>query len=119
MSNLFKFPADLPTPLIDAPFFAELLEGNPQTKTWRLWTNGELTAGIWEASSGLWRIDYKIWEYCHLLEGAAVITPEGETPRSFISGDTFVCEIGLKGTWRVTETVRKHFVVHRAASTNT
>ncbi|WP_354037069.1 cupin domain-containing protein [Bradyrhizobium sp. S3.2.6] len=31
--------------------------------------------------------------------------------KSFKSGDTFVCEPGLQGTWEVTSPLRKAFVV--------
>lgn len=115
MSNLLDFASALPEPTINAPFFTELLSGAPTTRTWRLWSDpdGTLVTGILEATPGLWRIDYKVWEFCHFVEGRCVITEEGGVPMKFGPGDTFVCAPGLIGNWEITEKVRKHFVIRK------
>lgn len=115
MSHLIEFRNQEVDPAINVPFFAELLSGTPTTKSWRLAvsSDGLLSSGIWTATPGTWRMDYSLWEYCHILEGRCIITPEGETPKLLEAGDAFVCEPGLRGTWEVTESLRKHFVIRR------
>lgn len=102
-------------PAINTPFFAEVLSGAPTTKAWKIATSedGLVVSGFWSATPGKWRMDYKVWEFCHILEGSCVITPEAGAAKTFKSGDTFVCEPGLRGTWEVTAPLRKAFVVRR------
>jgi len=59
-----------------------LLKGKYKTKTWNHWTGEDdrLYCGIWECSPGKVKIDYSEWEFCHFIEGKAVLTnEEGET----------------------------------------
>ena len=115
MSLLSLFREQKSDPLLNRPFFAETLEGNPQTETRVVWAaeDGQLVSGIWTCTEGLFRMDYPVWEFCHLLEGECVITPEGGDPKTLVAGDAFVCDRGLKGTWRVVKPLKKHFVIRR------
>lgn len=115
MSHLIAFRDQTIEPSINTPFFAELISGTPTTKAWRfaVSSDGLLSSGIWTATPATWRMDYGLWEYCHILEGRCIITPENEAPKMFEAGDTFICEPGLRGTWQVTESLRKHFVIRR------
>ena len=63
------------------------------------------------ASIGAWRIDYKVWEFCHVLSGRCVIELEGCAPVTLAAGDTFIIEPGAKGKWTVLEDMKKNFVI--------
>lgn len=57
-------------------------------------------------------MDYQVWEFCHVMSGKCIITPEGGDPITLVPGDSFICEKGLKGTWRIVEDMKKHFVIN-------
>ena len=84
--------------------------GSPAMKTWVLHTNadGTMVSGYWECTPGTYHATYKAYEFVHLIEGRIVITPDGGTPVTVQAGDAFVIEAD-KGTWKIEETVRKHF----------
>lgn len=95
-----------------------VIEGNPVVKTWRKYEDhkgdaSELNriSGIWESTPGKFVVNYKIWEFCHFLEGECILTEEGHPPKVLRAGDAFVLTPGFKGEWEVVKTVRKHFVV--------
>ena len=69
-------------PVRDLPFFEEVLEGTPHTLTSKYYHDEQQgrISGEWEASTGAWRIDYKVWEFCHVLSGRCVIELEGCAP---------------------------------------
>jgi uncharacterized protein len=115
MSRLIAFRDRQVEPVIDNPFFAELLSGHPTTKAWRIATtdDGQVSSGFRSATPAKWRMDYKVWEFCQILEGTCVITPDGDLAQEFGPGDTFVCEPGLSGTWEVTSSQRKALVVRK------
>ena len=115
MDHLIAFRDQEVEPAIDVPFFAELLSGSPTTKAWKIAASddGQVSSGYWSATPAKWRLDYKVWEFCHVLEGKCVITPDGGAPKELGPGDTFVCEPGLRGTWEVISPLRKAFVVRR------
>lgn len=85
--------------------------GSPAMKTWVLHTNadGTMVSGYWECTPGTYHATYKAYEFVHLIEGRIVITPDGGTPVTVQAGDAFVIEADFKGTWKIEETVRKHF----------
>ena len=39
-----------------------------------------MISGWWEATPGTWHAKYESWEFIHLIEGAAIITPDGGEP---------------------------------------
>ena len=98
--------------IIDSPWPGVATDGDPHTVTLNGYESGDgrKLMGVWESSPGLWRVDYHDWEYCHLLEGRCVITPEGGKPIELKAGDVFVIEPGFKGTWEVIERIRKYYV---------
>ncbi len=113
-SLLTVFSTEGIEPVRNSPFFAEILEGAPQTLSFRM-TGGKETgtaAGAWEATPGIFRMDYQVWEFCHIISGICIIQPEGAAAVRLTAGDAFVCHKGLKGTWEIVETMRKHFVVN-------
>jgi len=91
----------------------KLLAGAPQT---RLWVHYEdpaqrLSAGEWEATPGKWRIAYTEWEWMLVLSGSCTVTGDDGAVITAGPGDAFVIEPGFSGTWEVTETMRKHWVI--------
>jgi uncharacterized cupin superfamily protein len=91
----------------------KLIAGTPTTRTWVHYTHqdGSLAAGQWEASVGKWRIAYTEWEYVVMIFGRCIITGDDGTEIHAGPGESFVLEPGFNGTWEVTETMRKHWVI--------
>jgi uncharacterized cupin superfamily protein len=91
----------------------KLLKGQYKTKTWNHWTGEDerLYCGIWECSPGKVNIDYKEWEFCHFIEGKAILTNEAGKQWTLKAGDGFIIPPGFKGTWETVEKVRKHYVI--------
>ena len=58
---------------LDAPWPGTPVSGDPHTVTLNGYESedGKRLMGIWESSPGVWKVDYKDWEYCHFLEAAA------------------------------------------------
>src|SRR6185437_2956190 len=113
MANRLLPLRDLTAPLEkDAPWPGTAVSGDPHTKTWNLHTSddGKILAGIWESTTGVWKIDYDAWEYCHLLAGRCTVEIEGKPPVTLQAGDVFIVETGAKGTWTVHENLRKYYV---------
>ena len=100
------------TAAVDAPWPGTPLSGDPHTVTLNGYesADGKRLMGIWESSPGIWKVDYKDWEYCHFLEGRCILTPKGGKPIELKAGDVFVIEPGFRGTWEVVERVRKYYV---------
>jgi uncharacterized cupin superfamily protein len=121
MANIMVLKSEgrgAPDPEHGEPSSDALISGRYVTKTWNYWTgeDGRLYCGIWDCSAGKVRIDYTEWEFCHLLEGEAVLTnDEGESWR-LKKGDGFIIPPGFKGTWETVQPVRKHYVILTAKS---
>jgi uncharacterized protein len=113
MSDRFVVLAtDRAEPDEGAPLPERIVSGNPSNRTWNVEHDGAgLYAGIWESTPGEWRVDYSEWEFCHILSGVSVLTEDGGAAVQLEAGDGIVIRPGFKGTWRVVETTRKHYVV--------
>lgn len=106
----------LPDPATVTPDTATIagwvpVAGNPRMTTWVLHAaaDGTTLAGYWESSPGTWHASYGATEFVHLIAGRITITSENGTPVTVVAGDAFVVDASFKGTWEVTEPVRKHF----------
>lgn len=88
-----------------------VVEGTPSMKTWVLHTSNDskMMSGYWEATPGTYHATYTDYEFVHMIAGRIVITPDGGEPVTVVAGDAFVVEADFKGTWKIEETVRKHF----------
>lgn len=73
--------------------------------------HGRLSAGVWHATPGAWRVDYTEWEYCHVTAGRARLTEDGRPPIEVAPGDSFTLAPGFAGVWEVLEPMTKHFVI--------
>lgn len=90
-----------------------LLAGTYRTRTWNHYTgeDGRLFCGIWECSPGKVSMEYKEWEFCHFIEGKAILTNDAGRKWTLKAGDGFIIPPGFKGTWETVEKVRKHYVI--------
>ncbi len=95
-----------------SPLQERVIAGAPVHRTWNIEDTGDgLYAGIWESTPGEWRVEYTEWEYFHVLSGISVLTEDGGDAVTLGAGDSFVIRPGFKGSWRVEETTRKHYVI--------
>ncbi len=90
------------------------VDGAPITETRLDYEHEGTYVGEWSCDVGAWRVSYDEWEFCHVLEGACELTPDGGAARRFVAGDSFVVEPGFTGIWRVMAPMRKRFVVRVA-----
>ncbi|WP_299641528.1 cupin domain-containing protein [uncultured Ruegeria sp.] len=74
--------------------------------------NDTIKSGVWESSEGVFKADYHgIVEFCHILEGGAVITASDGQCIMVKAGDGFVLEEGLETEWVVGDYIKKHFFI--------
>jgi hypothetical protein len=66
---------------------------------WPIWTK--------EVSTFPWTYDRS--ETCYLLEGEAIVTPDGGQPVTIREGDLVTFPAGLSCTWDIRVPVRKHY----------
>ena len=100
-----------PSHLVDASAF---LVDNPSETVHTPFTNaqGNVTAGVWECTPCLENIDrYGVDEICTVLSGSVTVTPEGGAGETFGPGDSFVMPQDFKGTWHITETLKKFYMI--------
>ena len=92
---------------------ASLLNGEYKTKYWNHYTgeDGRLVCGIWECTPGKVSMEYSEWEFCHFIEGVAILTNDAGQSWTLRAGDGFIIPPGFKGTWETVEKVRKHYVI--------
>lgn len=70
-----------------------------EVDTWPIWEK--------EASEFPWEYDQK--ETCYILEGDVIVTPEDGEPVTFGKGDLVVFDKGLKCSWKIMKSVKKHY----------
>lgn len=91
-----------------------LISGDPSFKTWAQDQSRDepVRTGVWEATPGETRsIKGETVEFCYILSGVIELTEEGQPPRTFRAGDSFVMKPGFVGIWKTIETVRKIYVI--------
>lgn len=91
-----------------------LIAGDPSFKTWAqdVSCGDSVHTGVWEATSGETRsIKGEAFEFCYILSGIVELIEQGQPPRLFRAGDSFVMKPGYIGVWKSIETVRKIYVV--------
>lgn len=97
------------TPPVD-----RVLAGTPQQLTRNYFSDstGRFFAGVWESTSGRWRVRYTENEFCHLTRGRIRITDAAGHHWTFAAGDTFVVPAGFSGIWEVLEPAAKLYVIY-------
>lgn len=61
-----------------------------------------------EVSEFDWTYDRK--ETCYIIEGKAIVTPEGEEPVTIQEGDMVFFPKGMKCVWQIIEPIEKHYI---------
>lgn len=84
-----------------------LVEHNPSPM--KLDVIGVFDWPIWakEVSKFPWKYDQK--ETCYLIEGEAIVTPEGGAPVRVVESDLVIFSAGLSCTWEILSPVKKHY----------
>ena len=98
-------------PEVSRPDPAKVLAGDPIHTTWNVEERGQLYAGLWHSTVGIWRCAYAEWEYVHILEGVSVLTDAAGVATTLRTGDSFVIRPGFSGTWEVVEPTLKDYVI--------
>jgi hypothetical protein len=95
------------------PAEGTLISGKYKTSTWNHFTgeDGRLFCGIWESTKGKVTIDYKEWEFCHIISGEVILKREDGAKWRLKKGDAFIIPAGFKGTWETVRKVKKHYVI--------
>jgi uncharacterized protein len=110
--HLERMSRDTVTPETSRPARDRVLAGDPVHTTWSIEERGTLYAGLWQSTPGKWRVSYGEWEYVHILEGRSILTDEATGQATTLqAGDSFVIRPGFEGTWEVTETTLKDYVI--------
>ncbi|WP_286238124.1 cupin domain-containing protein [Neptuniibacter halophilus] len=91
----------------------KVIAGNPGMKTWIEYTSPDesMITGCWEATPGTYHATYASWEFIHIIEGEAVITPDGGEPKTIKAGDALMLEADFVGTWEIKQKIFKHFAI--------
>lgn len=77
-----------------------------------LWEDGAgAESGIWECTPGPSRWDLKTHEFVHIINGKMTVARDGEEPLEIGAGDSVLFEKGWAGTWDISETIRKLYVI--------
>ncbi len=109
---ILQDPANIATEA-DWGIIPTMLEGESHTSgiLLHIGENGESECGVWECTPGLWQCHVERDEFCHFLSGQCdYVSDIGENIH--IEPDTVAFfPAGWKGTCRVTETVRKVYMI--------
>lgn len=84
-----------------------LIEHNPSEA--KLDVMGIYYWPTWEKEPSTFPWKYDRQETCYLLDGVAVITPDGGEPVEIVAGDLVTFPQGMECTWEIKEEVRKHY----------
>jgi uncharacterized protein len=95
------------------PVPEKLVSGSAVAQTWNAFTGEDerLHCGIWESAKGVVNVSYDEWEFCHFIQGEAILTREDGKSWTLSKGDAFIIPAGFKGTWETVRKVKKHYVI--------
>ena len=90
------------------------ISGTPEHTSWPYFVSGDgqTRSGVWVCTAGVFRgpMNNQL-EFCHILEGEALIKTEDGQEYTVRTGDAFVMDNGLQPVWHVQKFVKKHFVI--------
>jgi uncharacterized cupin superfamily protein len=66
---------------------------------------------VWEKEPSTFPWTYHEAETCYILQGKAVITPEGGPPVEIGVGDLVIFGSDLRCMWHIVDPIRKHYRV--------
>lgn len=64
---------------------------------------------IWEKEVSSFPWEYDADETCYILDGRVTVTPEGGEPVEIEAGDLVTFPRGMRCTWDIHESIRKHY----------
>lgn len=64
---------------------------------------------IWNKEESEFDWEYDKTETCYIIEGEAIITPEGGEAVTITAGDMVTFPKGMKCLWKITEAIEKHY----------
>jgi len=103
-----------PDPLPDMPIDpAQITSGNPIARGSILTqsTDKTISSGLWTCDPGEFDWEYTWDEFIYILEGHVTISEQGREPYALGPGDLGHFRLGLKSHWKVSQAVRKFFVI--------
>jgi uncharacterized protein len=79
--------------------------------TLSVWSGGAIDTGVWECGPGEFTADRsEATEVCHIVSGSGTVVGEDGVRAEIGPGSLLVLPRGWRGTWHVTETIRKTYV---------
>lgn len=72
---------------------------------------GGTSVGVWECTPGRWRRQIMLAEFAHFVAGHCWFHPDGGKPFEIKAGDSVFFAANTTGTWEITHTLRKSYVV--------
>ena len=93
---------------------ARVIAGAPMSAHKVIYTSesGEMCSGAYASTPGKWRVSYTEDEFCTLISGEVILTPEGGESAAFKAPDSFMIPRGFVGTWESVTPVHKFFVIY-------
>ena len=71
-----------------------------------------ILSGVWESAPCKEEFEsYPVHEMMTIISGSVTVTNADGQSETFTSGDTFFIPKGTKGTWHITETLRKFYMI--------
>jgi len=115
--SIIHFGSAKPEVTTSSPAPDRLVAGHPQHTAHNFFgdTTDQFFAGVWESTTGKWRVRYTENEFCHIKAGVVRIDSVSGESWTFETGDSFVIPSGFEGTWDVIEPVRKLYVIFAPA----
>jgi len=109
------FPsAPLDTPDWQPVDKARVVRGAPEQAYALLYSSasGEFHTGIYQCTTGSWKVSYSEDEFCTLLEGHVRLTDAGGHAQEYRAPASFLIPAGFEGLWDAITPVRKCFVTY-------
>ena len=64
---------------------------------------------VWSKEVSEFDWEYDQTETCYIIEGKAIVTPQGGEPVTIESGDLVTFPKGMKCRWQIVEAIEKHY----------
>jgi uncharacterized cupin superfamily protein len=111
------FQHDLATlPLTSTGPRAGAISGEPEEFAHELYSDGAVEIGVWECTPGVFpTVKDGISESMQILAGAGTLRGEDGTEIRLEPGMVLITPDGWRGTWEITETVRKVYTIWNTA----
>jgi len=103
--------ANAATAELPAPQPKPTSRSNQSESVLNLWSRDSTDAGVWECGPGEFTADRSNeTEVCHIIAGTGSVIGEDGVRADIGPGSLLVLPKGWRGTWYITETIRKTYV---------